>query len=122
MDRRDFLRLAGGAALLYGAPFLSSCSKTAHNQSVSELLADVRKIQSSLSAFPTNPVAVAWDPEVNYYPRLRDVTGWFRDKSNVYPLVEKAMMRKIHSAKLFGLAIPLSLSQIGARNICFQNR
>jgi uncharacterized protein (DUF362 family) len=92
MDRRDFLRLAGGAALLYGTPFLSSCSKTARNQSAAEILTEVRKIQSSLSAFPKNPVAVAYDAGVNYYPRLRDVSGWFRDKSNVYPLVEKAMM------------------------------
>ena len=92
MDRRDFLRLAGGTALLYGTPFLSSCSKTARNQSAAEILTEVRKIQSSLSAFPKNPVAVAYDAGVNYYPRLRDVSGWFRDKSNVYPLVEKAIM------------------------------
>ena len=92
MDRRNFLRLAGGAALLYGTPFLSSCSKSARNQSAAELLSEVRKIQGSLSAFPQNPVAVAWDPNINYYPKLRDVTGWFRDQSNVYPLVEKAMM------------------------------
>ena len=91
-DRREFLRLMGGAALLSSAPFLTSCGKSFRNISTSELLAEVKKIHSSLSAFPEIPVAVAWDPNVNFYPRLREVTGWFRENSNVYPLVEKAMM------------------------------
>lgn len=92
MDRREFLRLVGGAALISGAPFLSSCGKSARNRSSAEVLAEVQKIHGSLSTFPSNPVAVAWDPNVNYYPRLREVSGWFREHSNVYSLVEKAMM------------------------------
>lgn len=91
LERREFLRLVGGAALISGAPFLSSCGKS-RNRSSAEVLAEVQKIHSSLSTFPANPVAVAWDPNVNYYPRLREVSGWFREHSNVYSLVEKAMM------------------------------
>lgn len=92
INRREFMKLAGGAALLSQIPLLNSCSKSAHSIPSSELLAQVKKLQQSLSAFPQNPVAIAWDPNVTSYPHLRDVEGWFRDKSNVYPLVEKAMM------------------------------
>ena len=92
IDRRDFIRLLGGAALLSQVPLLSGCSKSARSVSSADLLQQVQRIQGSLSAFPSNPVAIAWDPSVDHYPRLRDVEGWFRDQSNVYPLVEKAMM------------------------------
>src|SRR5262249_61690351 len=82
----------GGAAVLSQIPWLTSCSKSAHSISAGDLLQQVRQIQKSLSAFPQNPVAIAWDPSVDHYPKLREVEGWFRDRSNVYPLVEKAMM------------------------------
>lgn len=90
--RREFIKLLGGAALLSQIPLLESCSKGAHNISHANLLSEVKKLQSSLAAFPQNPVAIAYDPNIDGYPALRDVSGWFRDRSNVYPLVEKAMM------------------------------
>lgn len=92
MDRRDFLKLAGTAALFSQFPSLLSCTKSSRNISSGNLLEDVKRIQNSLSAFPQNPVAIAWDPNVDQYPPLRHVEGWFRGKSDVYPLVEKAMM------------------------------
>lgn len=92
IDRRDFIKLLGGAAVLSQVPLLSGCSKSARSVPVAELLAQVKRIHSSLSVFPKNPVAVAWDPNVDGYPRLRDMEGWFRGQSSVYPLVEKAMM------------------------------
>lgn len=92
ITRRDFLKAIGGAAVLSQVPLLNGCSKSARNISFADLLKEVRQIQTSLSAFPQNPVAVAYDPSVHSYPRLRDVQGWFRDQSEVYPLVEKAMM------------------------------
>lgn len=92
MDRRDFLKFAGSAALLSQVPFLSSCNKSARNVSSADLLREIKEIQGSLSAFPQNPVAIAWDPNISTYPPLRHVEGWFRDQSEVYPLVEKAMM------------------------------
>ncbi len=92
MDRRDFLKLAGSSALLSQVSFLASCTKSGRNISAGDLLQEVKQIQNGLSAFPQNPVAIAWDPNINEYPPLRHVEGWFRNQSNVYPLVEKAMM------------------------------
>lgn len=92
LTRRDFLKAVGGAAVLSQIPLMSGCSKSARNISYADLLREVKQIHSSLSAFPQNPVAVAYDPSVTGYPRLRDVDGWFRGESEVYPLVEKAMM------------------------------
>src|SRR5262245_2359930 len=90
--RRDFLKALGATAALSQFPLISGCGKSARNISAADLLKEVRKIHSSLSAFPNNPVSVAYDPEITTYPRLREVAGWFRDRSEVYPLVEKAMM------------------------------
>lgn len=92
LNRRDFLKALGGAAVLTQFPLLSGCGKSARNIPVADLLKEVRQLQGGLSAFPDNPVAVAYDPSVYRYPRLRDVEGWFRGQSDVYPLVEKAMM------------------------------
>ena len=72
-DRREFLKLLGSATLLSQIPLLGGCGKSAHNVSPSQLLQEVKKIQSSLSSFPENPVAIAWDPSVDHYPRLREV-------------------------------------------------
>jgi uncharacterized protein (DUF362 family) len=92
MDRREFIKLVGSAAILSGVPYLGGCSKSSRNISQSDLLAEVKRIHASLSAFPENPVSVAWDPGIGRYPKLREVSSWFRENSNVYPLVEKAMM------------------------------
>src|SRR5438552_18745778 len=92
MNRREFLRLAGAAALATQIPSLIGCGKSARSIKSSALLQEVQHLQRSLSVFPASPVAVAWDPNVDSYPRLRDPQEWFRERSNVYPLVEKAMM------------------------------
>lgn len=92
LTRRDIVKALGTAALVSQFPFLTSCGKTGRNISYRELLDQVKELHRSLSAFPANPVAIAWNPEVGDYPPLRKVETWFREKNNVYPLVEKAMM------------------------------
>jgi len=92
MDRRHFIKGLGAAALLSQVPLINACSKSGRNRSYHSVLEEVRKIQQSLSSFPESPVAIAWDPDVSTYPSPKNVPELFREHSNVYPLVEKAMM------------------------------
>ena len=93
ISRRSFVKLLGAATLISQFPSIVGCgSKSAHNISFSQLLKEVRALQSGLSAFPKNPVAVAWDPDIVDYPPTRKVERWFRERNPIYPLVEKAMM------------------------------
>jgi uncharacterized protein (DUF362 family) len=92
LTRRDFLKFVGTTALASQFSFLTGCSKARTNISYSDLLAEAKQLHRSLSVFPADPVAIAWNPAVRDYPPLRNAAMWFREKSEVYPLVEKAMM------------------------------
>lgn len=93
ISRRDFVKMLAAAGAISQFPGIIGCrGKAAGNVPFDRLLKEVQQLQRSLSAFPANPVSVAWDPNVDEYPPTRKIERWFRGESSVYPLVEKALM------------------------------
>ena len=72
IPRRQFLSLsARAAALTFGAALVGLPHKSAGAMEIPDyatVLDQVRTAHRALSAFPSNPVAVAYDPKVTAYP------------------------------------------------------
>lgn len=96
VSRREFIKSVGKGALelvlaTSCAPYIIGCSKT-NDRSYSQTLKEVLKIQKEWGTYPESPVLVSWDSSVNGYPSIKNISGFEREKSDVYSLVEKALM------------------------------
>ncbi len=96
VSRREFLKKAGKGALdvilaTSCAPYIIGCSKT-NDKSYSKTLKEVLKIQKEWGTYPESPVIVSWDKFFKSYPSFKNISGFEREQSDVYSLVEKALM------------------------------